>query len=113
MLGVPADELRWSPLPGPLLRRQRSSPWRPHGGLRHDAGDIAQRERADASAQVCVATITRVHQHHAARKAGLAGRLDLLQRDFGLGLEADILRGRSETSSGITKYSEHEAHYCE
>jgi hypothetical protein len=54
-------------------------------------GDIAQRERADASAQVGVATITSVHQHHAARKASRASRLDLLQRDLGLGLEANIL----------------------
>jgi hypothetical protein len=82
MLAVAAHELGYSPAARPLFRRQRPRAGCPHGGLRQDPGDIAQRERADAGAQICVATITGVHQHHAARKAGLAGRSDLLKRDL-------------------------------
>src|SRR6266849_1593419 len=92
MLVVPADELRWSPAARPILWRQRPRARCPHRRLRQDTGDIAQRERADAGAQVCVAAITRVHQHHAARKAGRAGPAQLLDRDLWLGLEADVLR---------------------
>ena len=42
-------------------------------------------------AQFGVVAIAGVHQHHAARQAGLARPTDLLERDLGLGLEADIL----------------------
>jgi len=92
MLVVAANELGSSPAARPLLRRQRSRARRPHTGLRQDAGDIAQCQRTHAGAQVRVAAIPRVHQHHAASKAGFAGRLNLLKRDLGLGLETDILR---------------------
>src|SRR6266850_5443230 len=95
MLAIAANELRWSSVAGPLLRRQRPRAWRPHGGLRQDAGDIEQSQRADTGAQVCIAAITRIHQHHTGRKAGLASRIDLLKRDLGLGLEADFLRHAS------------------
>src|SRR5512145_640398 len=82
MLVISADELRWTPLARPFFRWQRPRAGCPHRGVWQDAGHIAQSERADAGAQVRVAAITRVHQYHAARKAGLAGRLDLLQRDL-------------------------------
>src|SRR3990172_1424317 len=92
MLAVPADELRRSPAARPLFRRERPRAPCPHRPLRQDTGDITQRERADTGAQVCVAVITRVHQHHATRKTGLAGPAQLLDRDLRLGLEADVLR---------------------
>src|SRR5436190_120360 len=92
MLAVAAKALRWSPAARPLFWRQWPRVGRPHRGVRQDTGHIGQGESADAGAQVCVAAITRVHQYHAARKACLAGRFDLLKRDVGLGLEADLLR---------------------
>ena len=92
MLCVPPDELGWPSVAGPFFGRQRPRAPCPHARVRHDAGDIAQRQRIDSGAQIGVAAIARVHQHHATRKLGLAGHSDLLQRDLGFGLEADILR---------------------
>ena len=92
MFVIPANELWRSAAARPLFGRQRPRARCPYGRLRHDAGDIAQRKRVNAGAQLCVAAIARVHQYHATRKIGLAGRIDLRQRNLGLGLEADILR---------------------
>ena len=91
MLVVAAKQLWWSSVARPFFRRQRPRVGRPHRGVWQDAGHIGQRQRADAGAQVRVAAISGIHQHHAARKPGSAGRFDLLKRDLWLGLEADLL----------------------
>ena len=81
--------------PSPL--RPRAARLRPRAGLPHqrgrlDARHIAQSLLRDAPAQLGVATIVGVHQHHASRQAGLTRPADLLERDLLLGLEPDPRR---------------------
>ena len=64
----------------------------PHQGIRLNAGHIAQPQCRHARAQPRVVAIGDVHQHDAARQAGLAGPPDLLERDLRLGLEGDVRR---------------------
>src|SRR5262249_30411060 len=91
MLVVTAQSLWWSPFAQPFFRRQRRRIGRPHRGVWQDTGYIGQFQRADAGPQVRVAARSGIHQHHAARKPGSAGRFDLLKRDLWLGLKADLL----------------------
>ena len=91
MLVVAAQQLWWSPFARPFFWRQRRRVGRPHRGVWQDTGHIGQRQRADAGPQVRVAAISGIHQHHAARKPGSAGRVDLLKRDLWLVLKADLL----------------------
>jgi hypothetical protein len=72
-----------APLRRPLLGRRN------HFDRRHDAGHIAEPQRADATAQLAVGTVARIEQHDAERHARRAGRTDLLERDLGLGFKLD------------------------
>src|SRR5258708_4891730 len=81
----------------PRPRRRRRHAGCPYRRARLEAGDIAQRKRADRVAQPGVVAITRVHHHDTARHLLPARRADLIERDRALGLEHDLFRnlGRS------------------
>src|ERR1019366_5450099 len=92
MLAVAAHQLRWSPAARPSFRRQRRRAQWPDRGVRSRAGDVAQSQRRDIRTQIGLGAIAGIHQNYTARKAGLTRPAQLLERDFWLGLEANLFR---------------------
>src|SRR5271169_1954573 len=89
MIAITPYQLRRPSAARPGFGMQRRHARRPYRGVRQDAGHIGQPQCADAAAKFRVAAISGVHQHHTERQASCTGRTDLLERDLGLGPEAD------------------------
>src|SRR5258708_33183780 len=80
-----------SATPRPGFRRQRPLAPRPDGRVRLEARDVGKPECRDLGAQLRITAVSGIPQHDAMRNAARARGADLVERDLGLGREADRL----------------------